>query len=58
MGAVTDFVNDVNNPIGYVNVNLQDFARDSRRLIQKCTKPDGKGWRSFCELRASVASEF
>merc|ERR1712070_645575 len=54
MGAmVPDFLKDTHNPVGYVTRGLYDFFVDSRRLIQRCTKPDAKEFKkiaSACSL--------
>ena len=51
------FLTDKNNPAGYCVQGAIEFGMDSRRLIQRCTKPDAKefpdafcsGWWSICE---------
>merc|ERR1719231_513315 len=54
MGAmIPDFMKDTNNPVGYMTKGLYDFFVDSRRLIQRCTKPDAKEFKkiaSACSL--------
>nr|ABV22148.1 Sec61-gamma subunit of protein translocation complex [Perkinsus chesapeaki] len=42
-----ELINDKSNPIGYVNTGLREFAIDSRRLIQKCEKPDAKEFKKM-----------
>eukprot|EP00451_Oxyrrhis_marina_P000622 CAMPEP_0204271698 /NCGR_PEP_ID=MMETSP0468-20130131/20812_1 /ASSEMBLY_ACC=CAM_ASM_000383 /TAXON_ID=2969 /ORGANISM="Oxyrrhis marina" /LENGTH=77 /DNA_ID=CAMNT_0051247433 /DNA_START=51 /DNA_END=284 /DNA_ORIENTATION=+ len=41
------FLEDVNNPAGYVYVNLKEFAASSNRLVRKCTKPDAKEFKKI-----------
>ena len=36
------FLTDKNNPAGYCVQGAIEFGMDSRRLIQRCTKPDAK----------------
>ena len=43
------FLTDKNNPAGYCVQGAIEFGMDSRRLIQRCTKPDAKEFRdAFC----------
>ncbi|EER14029.1 Sec61-gamma subunit of protein translocation complex, putative [Perkinsus marinus ATCC 50983] len=42
MAPTPEFVKNKSNPVGYVQSSVRDFAAESRRLIQKCKKPDGK----------------
>mmetsp|Transcript_17435 Transcript_17435/g.14156 ORF Transcript_17435/g.14156 Transcript_17435/m.14156 type:complete len:92 (+) Transcript_17435:208-483(+) len=41
------FLTDKNNPIGYVVQGAYEFGVDSRRLIQRCTKPDAKEFKKI-----------
>merc|ERR1712151_1373823 len=41
------FMTDRNNPIGYCVQGAVDFGNDSRRLIQRCTKPDAKEFKKI-----------
>mmetsp|Transcript_77855 Transcript_77855/g.218488 ORF Transcript_77855/g.218488 Transcript_77855/m.218488 type:complete len:84 (+) Transcript_77855:95-346(+) len=41
------FLTDKNNPIGYVIQGAVEFAHDSRRLVQRCTKPDAKEFKKI-----------
>mmetsp|Transcript_64877 Transcript_64877/g.120704 ORF Transcript_64877/g.120704 Transcript_64877/m.120704 type:complete len:86 (-) Transcript_64877:116-373(-) len=41
------FLTDKNNPIGYCVQGGYEFALDSRRLIQRCTKPDAKEFKKI-----------
>ena len=51
--GLPEFLKDKNNPVGMVVMGLYDFAKDSRRLIARCTKPDAKEFKkiaSSCSL--------
>mmetsp|Transcript_8395 Transcript_8395/g.9406 ORF Transcript_8395/g.9406 Transcript_8395/m.9406 type:complete len:84 (+) Transcript_8395:141-392(+) len=41
------FLTDTNNPIGYVVQGSYEFGVNSRRLIQRCTKPDAKEFKKI-----------
>merc|ERR1712181_71948 len=41
------FLTDKNNPIGYIVQGAYEFGNDSRRLIQRCTKPDAKEFKKI-----------
>merc|ERR1712032_222827 len=41
------FLTDKNNPIGYIVQGAYEFGVDSRRLIQRCTKPDAKEFKKI-----------
>merc|ERR1712060_364980 len=41
------FLTDKSNPIGYVVQGGIEFAGDSRRLVQRCTKPDAKEFKKI-----------
>mmetsp|Transcript_87240 Transcript_87240/g.266999 ORF Transcript_87240/g.266999 Transcript_87240/m.266999 type:complete len:86 (+) Transcript_87240:79-336(+) len=41
------FMNDKNNPIGWCVQTCIEFAADSRRLVQRCTKPDAKEFKKI-----------
>jgi len=41
------FLTDKNNPVGYCIQGAIDFAIDSRRLVQRCTKPDAKEFKKI-----------
>mmetsp|Transcript_11801 Transcript_11801/g.12845 ORF Transcript_11801/g.12845 Transcript_11801/m.12845 type:complete len:97 (+) Transcript_11801:3-293(+) len=43
--TASEFTKDKSNPIGYVNTEVREFAVESRRLLQKCQKPDMKEWK-------------
>ena len=45
--ANVPFLNDKSNPIGYVVQGAYEFGVDSRRLIQRCTKPDAKEFKKI-----------
>merc|ERR1712004_218960 len=45
--SVMPFLTDKNNPIGYVVQGAYEFGVDSRRLIQRCTKPDAKEFKKI-----------
>mmetsp|Transcript_15732 Transcript_15732/g.17509 ORF Transcript_15732/g.17509 Transcript_15732/m.17509 type:complete len:85 (+) Transcript_15732:156-410(+) len=36
----SSFLTNKTNPVGYVVSGTQQFAKDSYRLLMKCTKPD------------------
>lgn len=38
---------DESNPVGYCVSSLLEFAVDSRRLLQRCTKPDSKEFKKI-----------
>jgi protein transport protein SEC61 subunit gamma-like protein len=38
---------DKNNPIGWAVISTYEFGHDSRRLIQRCTKPDAKEFKKI-----------
>ena len=41
------FLTDPNNPIGYCVDGIKDFTVSSKRLMQKCTKPDAKEFKKI-----------
>ncbi|CAK0840478.1 unnamed protein product, partial [Prorocentrum cordatum] len=41
------FLTDKSNPIGYCVQGMREFAMDSRRLLQRCTKPDAKEFKKI-----------
>mmetsp|Transcript_97917 Transcript_97917/g.134656 ORF Transcript_97917/g.134656 Transcript_97917/m.134656 type:complete len:85 (+) Transcript_97917:104-358(+) len=41
------FLTDKSNPIGYLVQGAIEFSNDSRRLIQRCTKPDAKEFKKI-----------
>merc|ERR1712078_499625 len=41
------FLTDKSNPMGYVVQGAIEFSNDSRRLIQRCTKPDAKEFKKI-----------
>merc|ERR1712187_744413 len=41
------FLQDKSNPVGYVVQGAYEFGVDSRRLIQRCTKPDAKEFKKI-----------
>jgi len=41
------FLTDKSNPIGYCVQGMKEFAHDSRRLLQRCTKPDAKEFKKI-----------
>merc|ERR1712056_112400 len=41
------FLQDKSNPVGYVVQGAYEFGVDSRRLIQRCTKPDAKEFKKM-----------
>mmetsp|Transcript_238 Transcript_238/g.609 ORF Transcript_238/g.609 Transcript_238/m.609 type:complete len:85 (-) Transcript_238:203-457(-) len=41
------FLTDKNNPIGYLIQGAIEFSNDSRRLVQRCTKPDAKEFKKI-----------
>merc|ERR1711862_1020266 len=41
------FLTDKGNPIGYVVQGCYEFGVDSRRLVQRCTKPDAKEFKKI-----------
>ncbi len=45
MSSLAEFVADKSNPVGYVNVGVREFLVDSKRMLQKCNKPDSKEFR-------------
>mmetsp|Transcript_61988 Transcript_61988/g.130893 ORF Transcript_61988/g.130893 Transcript_61988/m.130893 type:complete len:87 (-) Transcript_61988:303-563(-) len=63
MSAVADklkslpFLTDKNNPVGYAVQSTIEFAGDSRRLVQRCTKPDAKEFKKIavaCAIGFSI----
>ena len=42
LSGMPAFLTDKNNPAGYCVQGAIEFGMDSRRLIQRCTKPDAK----------------
>mmetsp|Transcript_59738 Transcript_59738/g.129414 ORF Transcript_59738/g.129414 Transcript_59738/m.129414 type:complete len:85 (+) Transcript_59738:85-339(+) len=47
MASLPPFLTDKSNPIGYVVTGAVEFGNDSRRLIQRCTKPDAKEFKKI-----------
>eukprot|EP00401_Gymnodinium_catenatum_P012848 CAMPEP_0117599810 /NCGR_PEP_ID=MMETSP0784-20121206/76148_1 /TAXON_ID=39447 /ORGANISM="" /LENGTH=97 /DNA_ID=CAMNT_0005402391 /DNA_START=133 /DNA_END=427 /DNA_ORIENTATION=+ len=47
LAGMPSFMTDKSNPIGYCVQGSFEFAHDSRRLIQRCTKPDAKEFRKI-----------
>mmetsp|Transcript_24096 Transcript_24096/g.53389 ORF Transcript_24096/g.53389 Transcript_24096/m.53389 type:complete len:84 (-) Transcript_24096:40-291(-) len=45
--SLPPFLTDKSNPIGYVVQGAYEFGVDSRRLIQRCTKPDAKEFKKI-----------
>merc|ERR1711957_1003996 len=41
------FLTDKTNPIGWVVQGAIEFGHDSRRLVQRCTKPDAKEFKKI-----------
>merc|ERR1712107_497726 len=41
------FLTDKNNPVGFCVQGAIEFGMDSRRLIQRCTKPDVKEFKKI-----------
>eukprot|EP00420_Gonyaulax_spinifera_P038283 CAMPEP_0197886492 /NCGR_PEP_ID=MMETSP1439-20131203/16592_1 /TAXON_ID=66791 /ORGANISM="Gonyaulax spinifera, Strain CCMP409" /LENGTH=112 /DNA_ID=CAMNT_0043506287 /DNA_START=63 /DNA_END=398 /DNA_ORIENTATION=- len=41
------FLTDKSNPVGYVVQGAYEFGVDSRRLVQRCTKPDAKEFKKI-----------
>merc|ERR1712107_456408 len=41
------FFTDKTNPVGYCVQGAYEFGIDSRRLIQRCTKPDAKEFKKI-----------
>lgn len=58
MAPTPEFVKNKSNPVGYVQSSVRDFAVESRRLIQKCKKPDGKGDLPFVVHRKFLSIRF
>eukprot|EP00913_Durusdinium_trenchii_P035427 g33153.t1 len=51
------FITDKNNPVGYCVQGAIEFGMDSRRLIQRCTKPDAKEFKKIavaCAIGFSI----
>mmetsp|Transcript_31098 Transcript_31098/g.50016 ORF Transcript_31098/g.50016 Transcript_31098/m.50016 type:complete len:94 (-) Transcript_31098:140-421(-) len=48
-------VNDKSNPVGWTVQTSIQFIKDSRRLVQKCTKPDA---REFKKIAVACAMGF
>ncbi|CAE7655554.1 SEC61G [Symbiodinium sp. CCMP2456] len=51
------FLTDKNNPVGYCVQGAIEFGMDSRRLIQRCTKPDAKEFKKIavaCAIGFSI----
>ena len=47
LSGVAPFLVDRSNPLGYCVYHLLDFAVESRRLLQRCTKPDSKEFKKI-----------
>jgi len=41
------FIQDKNNPVGWAVQSSIEFCHDSRRLVQRCTKPDAKEFKKI-----------
>jgi len=41
------FFTDTNNPVGYCVQGAYEFGINSRRLVQRCTKPDAKEFKKI-----------
>ena len=57
LSGMPAFVNDKNNPVGYCVQGAIEFGMDSRRLIQRCTKPDAKEFKKIavaCAIGFSI----
>merc|ERR1711862_690657 len=51
------FLTDKSNPVGYVFQGAYEFGIDSRRLVQRCTKPDAKEFKKIavaCAIGFSI----
>merc|ERR1712066_1204071 len=51
------FLTDKNNPVGYIVQGAIEFGNDSRRLVQRCTKPDAKEFKKIavaCAIGFSI----
>lgn len=42
-----ELLTDKNNPVGYAWTGSLEFLSDSKRLLQKCNKPDAKEFRKI-----------
>ena len=47
MTYLVELFTDKNNPVGYTVTSAQEFVTDSKRLLQKCNKPDAKEFRKI-----------
>jgi len=45
--AVAPFLTNKDNPLGWVIAGLIEFILDSRRLLQRCTKPDSREFKKI-----------
>ncbi|CAK9090263.1 unnamed protein product [Durusdinium trenchii] len=65
LSGMPAFITDKNNPVGYcvqgaielLGFGLAMFGMDSRRLIQRCTKPDAKEFKKIavaCAIGFSI----
>jgi protein transport protein SEC61 subunit gamma and related proteins len=52
MSSINELLKDKHNPLGYVNITVRDFITDSRRLLQKCNKPDAKEFKKIASACA------
>ena len=50
--TIQEFLTDKNNPVGWMNVGVREFLTDSRRLLAKCSKPDGKEFKKIASACA------
>ena len=50
--SIQEFLTDKNNPVGYLNLGLREFFVDSKRMLQKCNKPDAKEFRKIASACA------
>ena len=57
LSGMPAFLTDKNNPVGYCVQGAIEFGMDSRRLIQRCTKPDAKEFKKIavaCAIGFSI----
>ena len=50
--TIQEFLTDKNNPVGYVNIGVREFLVDSKRMLQKCNKPDAKEFKKIASACA------
>jgi protein transport protein SEC61 subunit gamma and related proteins len=47
LSGVAPFLVSKDNPVGWCIATFAEFALDSQRLLQKCTKPDARQFKKI-----------